>query len=77
MMQVLLIATRSRVFIYDRLFNRNISLLLEADPDVCLSLINALAPEYQSVASALKNVVNSYQFGKLMTLIPDRMAGSQ
>jgi len=42
-----------------------------ADSDACLSLINALAPEFNSVAFALQNMVNNYQFGQLMTLFSE------
>jgi CheY-like chemotaxis protein len=47
-----------------------------ADSDACLSLITALAPEFNSVARALQNMVNNYQFSQLMTLLPDRLTGS-
>ena len=46
--------------------------LREADSDVCLSLVNALAPEFSLVAHALQNMVRSYQFRELMALVAER-----
>ena len=46
--------------------------LREADSDVCLSFVNALAPEFSLVAHALQNMVRSYQFRELMALVAER-----